>query len=112
MMEGCEKAIGEGNSIMMFPEGTRSSTGEMRPFKPGAFELALKTGTPILPIVIHGTADALPKRGFVLQGRHQIRIGVLDPISHERCAGMSVDELSAHVRELIANEIGETEPVG
>jgi 1-acyl-sn-glycerol-3-phosphate acyltransferase len=111
MMEGCEKTIGEGNSIMMFPEGTRSSTGEMRPFKPGAFELALKTGTPILPIVIHGTADALPKRGFVLQGRHPIRISVLDPIPHERCAGMSVEELSAHVRELIANEIGDTQPV-
>ncbi len=114
MMEACEKTIGEGSSIMMFPEGTRSSTGQMRPFKPGAFELALKTQTPILPIVIFGTADALPKRGFVLQGRHPIRIVVLDPIPHERGADMSVDELTAHVRDVIANEIGETEsrPIG
>ena len=106
MMEACEKTIGEGNSIMMFPEGTRSSTGEMRPFKPGAFELALKTQTPILPIVIMGSADALPKRGFVLQGRHPIRISVLDPIPYEHFADMSVDELTAHVREVIANELG------
>ena len=91
MMEACEKTIGQGNSIMMFPEGTRSPTGEMRPFKPGAFELALKTRTPILPIVISGTADALPKRGFVLRGRHPIRISVLDPIPHgsRTCPSMS-----------------------
>jgi 1-acyl-sn-glycerol-3-phosphate acyltransferase len=109
MMEACEQTIGEGSSIMMFPEGTRSSNGEMRPFKPGAFELALKTATPILPIVITGTADALPKRGFVLQGRHPIRIAVLDPIPHEQFADMSVDELTAHVRELMLSEIDATD---
>ncbi len=107
MMEACEKTIGEGSSIMMFPEGTRSTTGEMRPFKPGAFEIALKTRTPILPIVIIGTADALPKRGFVLQGRHPIRIRVLDPIPYEHCADMSVDELTAHVSKVVADGIGE-----
>ncbi len=105
MMEACEQTIGEGSSIMMFPEGTRSSTGEMRPFKPGAFELALTTRSPILPIVIVGTAEALPKRGFVLRGRHPICIRVLDPIEPERCADMSVDELTVHVRELIAHEL-------
>jgi 1-acyl-sn-glycerol-3-phosphate acyltransferase len=110
MMAACEKTIGEGNSIMIFPEGTRSSTGELRPFKPGAFELALRTRTPILPIVIVGTAEALPKRGFVLQGRHPIRIGVLDPIPPERCADMSVEELAVHVREVIARAIDGTEP--
>ena len=110
MMDACEQTIGEGNSIMMFPEGTRSPTGEMRQFKPGAFELALKTETPILPIVITGSADALPKRGFVLQGRHPIHIGVLDPIPHEYFADMSVDELTAHVRAVIAKELGETQP--
>ena len=107
MMEACTRAIGEGSSIMMFPEGTRSATGEMRPFKPGAFELALKTRTRILPIVISGTADALPKRGFLLQGRHPIRIMVLDPIPHQRYAGMSDEELAAQVRELIAAEMAE-----
>ncbi len=106
MMAACETTIGEGSSIMMFPEGTRSPTGEMRPFKPGAFELALRTRTPILPIAIVGTADALPKRGFVLQGRHPIRITVLDPIPPDRCAEMSAEELAAHVRELIADEVG------
>ena len=111
MMQACETTIGEGSSIMMFPEGTRSTTGEMRPFKPGAFELATSTRTPILPIAIVGTADALPKRGFVLQGRHAIRIRVLDPIPYEQVADVPVEELAAHVRQLIADEVARAEPV-
>lgn len=110
MMAACEQTLGEGNSIMMFPEGTRSSTGELRPFKPGAFELALATETPILPMVIAGTADALPKRGFVLQGRHPIRISVLDPIPYDEFAHWSVDELTEHVRSLIAAALDNLDP--
>jgi 1-acyl-sn-glycerol-3-phosphate acyltransferase len=110
MMKASERTIGEGSSIMMFPEGTRSTGGTMRPFKPGAFDLARRTGTPILPIVITGTAEALPKRGFVLQGRHAISIRVLDPIPAEQCADMSVKELGSHVRSLIADELAAAAP--
>jgi 1-acyl-sn-glycerol-3-phosphate acyltransferase len=111
MMNACEETLGEGNSIMMFPEGTRSKTGEMRAFKPGAFELALKTRRPILPIAIQGTADALPKRGFVLQGRHPIRITVLDEIPAAAFEGVSVEEISAQTRELIAKHLTQTSVV-
>jgi 1-acyl-sn-glycerol-3-phosphate acyltransferase len=108
MMDACEKTLSEGNSIMMFPEGTRSPTGEMRDFKPGAFEIAIKTGRPILPIAIQGTADALPKRGFVLRGRHPIRLTVLDEIPTTRFEGGSVEQLSAQSRELIGKELART----
>jgi 1-acyl-sn-glycerol-3-phosphate acyltransferase len=80
MMTACEQAVGEGNSIMMFPEGTRSLDGRLKQFKHGAFTIAQRMRVPILPIIVEGTADALPKRGFVLQGRHAIRIRVLDAI--------------------------------
>ena len=46
--------------------------------------------------MIEGTSNALPKRGFVLQGRHPIRIEVLDLISYESFAHKSVEELTAH----------------
>jgi 1-acyl-sn-glycerol-3-phosphate acyltransferase len=105
MMNACEKALGEGNSIMMFPEGTRSPTGEMRDFKPGAFEMAAKAGRPILPIAIEGTAEALPKRGFVLQGRHPIQITVLDEIPATDFEDGSVERLCAQSRELIAKHL-------
>jgi 1-acyl-sn-glycerol-3-phosphate acyltransferase len=106
MMAACEAALAGGSSIMMFPEGTRSLDGQLRPFKPGAFTLALRSRAPILPIVVEGTAAALPKRGFVLRGRHAIRIRVLEAIPHQRFADWSVERLTAHVQDLIAAELG------
>jgi 1-acyl-sn-glycerol-3-phosphate acyltransferase len=105
MMKECEDTLAAGNSIMMFPEGTRSPTGRMRAFKTGAFELALKTRSPILPIVLEGTADALPKRGFVLRGRHPISVRVLDEIPYESFRDARVEELTERVRSLIAKHV-------
>jgi 1-acyl-sn-glycerol-3-phosphate acyltransferase len=107
MMRACERTLAAGNSIMMFPEGTRSPTGRMRRFKTGAFELAIKTLRPIQPIAIQGTHNALPKRGFVLQGRHPISITVLDPIPPEEFQGRSVEDLTEYVREIIADHVKE-----
>jgi 1-acyl-sn-glycerol-3-phosphate acyltransferase len=107
MMQDCDRLLAQGNSIMMFPEGTRSPTGRMRAFKPGAFELALRNGLPILPIVITGTANALPKRGFVLRGKHPLRLSVLEPIPYERFAGRDAAEVAEQVRAVIGAELGE-----
>jgi 1-acyl-sn-glycerol-3-phosphate acyltransferase len=107
MMAACQRTIAAGNSIMMFPEGTRSSDGRLRAFKTGAFTLAQRTAAPLLPIILQGTANALPKRGFVLRGRHEIRIRVLDEIPYRSFADLSVDALTERVRDLIATEIGE-----
>ena len=107
MMAASERALREGNPIMMFPEGTRSADGRLKAFKHGAFTLAKRVGAPILPIVVEGTAAALPKRGFVLQGRHAIRIRVLDAIPYARVASLSVEAMTEHVRAIIAAELGE-----
>lgn len=106
MMRRCEEVLRSGSSIMMFPEGTRSPTGRMRGFKPGAFELALRTQSPILPIVVRGTADVLPKRGFVLKGRHPIRVDILDEIPADSFAHLSTEELTRMVRDTLAAELG------
>jgi len=106
MMRACERTLAAGNSIMMFPEGTRSMDGRLRPFKPGAFLLAQRMGVPLLPIVLEGTGNALPKRGFVLQGRHEIRIRVLDEISHDRFATAELDQFVESVRARFAQELG------
>jgi 1-acyl-sn-glycerol-3-phosphate acyltransferase len=107
MMKASRETLFEGNSIMMFPEGTRSATGRMRAFKTGAFELAKECERPILPIVIQGTADALPKRGFVLRGRHPITVTVLPELPAESFRDETIDELTARVRGIIATQIGE-----
>jgi len=109
MLDNCEKALARGSSIMMFPEGTRSPTGKMRDFKTGAFEIAVRTRTPLQPILIQGTARALPKRGFVLRGRHPIRVVFLDPILPESFDHRSPEELAGQVRGLMGKALAELE---
>ena len=105
MMVACEQTLVEGSSILMFPEGTRSPDGRLKAFKHGAFTLAHRMQAPILPIIVEGTAEALPKRGFVLQGRHAIRIRVLDAIPYPRFAQLPVEALTEHVRAIMAAEL-------
>jgi 1-acyl-sn-glycerol-3-phosphate acyltransferase len=107
MMQTCEERLAEGSSIMMFPEGTRSADGHLKPFKHGAFTLAQRAGVPLLPIVIEGTANALPKRGFVLQGRHPIRVRVLPEIPHADFAREPIEVVTERVHALFAAELGE-----
>lgn len=102
MMAQCEQALAQGSSLMMFPEGTRSATGELKAFKTGAFELAVAAQVPIVPIAIEGTNDALPKHGFVLRGRHRITVTVLPPFQ----PGDSVEAATAQARERIAGVVG------
>lgn len=107
MMRHCDRAIRGGNSIMMFPEGTRSATGRMRAWKPGAFQIAERNRVPIQPIVLRGTANALPKRGFVLQGRHEISLEVLEPVSAEEVASCSAEEMMERVRARLVEALGQ-----
>ena len=60
------RALREGNSFMMFPEGTRSRTGELLPFKKGGFIMAIKAGAPVVPIAILGARDAMRKGSPVI----------------------------------------------
>ena len=93
MMRDCEMALRDGNSLLIFPEGTRSADGRMRPFKEGAFELAIRMRRPILPILITGTGEALPKRGIMLRGRHHMQVRVLPPIMPGTYRGKTAEQL-------------------
>jgi len=105
MFADCEAALAQGNSVFIFPEGTRSTTGRMKPFKPGAFVLAKKMNLPILPVVISGTHAALPKHSLNFHGRQLLRLRVLDPVPAERVAALPVAELADELHRLIAAEL-------
>ena len=94
-----------GSSVMMFPEGTRSTDGEVKAFKHGAFTLASELGLALVPIVIDGTRDALPKHGLMLDHPWglQVRVHVLDPI--EPRPGEPVQDLMTRVRDVMVAEL-------
>ena len=103
MMAACGAALESGSSIMIFPEGTRSLDGELRDFRHGAFTLACRHHVPVLPIVLDGTLDALPKHGLTLRERADIVISVLEPIDADAFA--DADTLREHVRGVMADEL-------
>jgi len=107
MMKACEKNLAAGNSVYFFPEGTRSKTGIVKPFKHGAFTLAQKMKVPILPIVINGTKNALPKNSLNFHGRHTIHIKVLEEIPLAQFASLPVAEVAEMVRGVISAQVDE-----
>jgi len=108
MMDTCAHHLADGSSVMIFPEGTRSEDGCLKAFKHGAFTLAQRAKVPLLPIVVEGTSPALPKHGFVLRGRHAIRIRVLPEIPVEHVVGTPLESLIAETREVFAHELRQT----
>ncbi|MBF0101518.1 MAG: 1-acyl-sn-glycerol-3-phosphate acyltransferase [Desulfobacterales bacterium] len=105
MFKQCEKTISQGSSVYFFPEGTRSETGELKVFKPGAFILAKKMKTPILPIVINGTRKALPKHSLNFHGKNDIHVKILDPIDYSVFADMEVEKIAEMIRQKIAEHV-------
>lgn len=97
MLERSNNAIDKGNSIFIFPEGTRSLTGQLQKFKSGAFVLAKKKGIPIVPIVINGTKNILNKENKRLNFRSNLSINVLPAITSDIISSKSIDELSEFV---------------
>lgn len=74
--------VSRGASIAIFPEGTRSKTGEIGRFKAGAFNLAREAGVEVLPVVLDGTREIIKKGGF-FNWRSEITIRVLPPVRVE-----------------------------
>ena len=99
-LDECRDRLRKGVSVMIFPEGTRSRTPELLPFKDGAFRLAIDTGCPILPIAVAGTRGAIPK-GSLLFGRAHAEARVLEPIPTEGLTLADIPALRERTRELI-----------
>lgn len=101
MLTECRKALDGGISVMVFPEGTRSRTGELLPFKDGAFSLAIAAGVPVLPLAIAGTRDCLRKGSF-WPGRARAAVKIIAPIDGR---GLTTEALRDRARAAIAEAL-------
>lgn len=84
-MQAAKQTLQEGNSIFIFPEGSRTLTGKMTRFKKGAFVMASELDVALLPISIDGAYDVLP-RGRMLPTPHKIRLTIHPPIHPKELA--------------------------
>ncbi|MFO7575971.1 MAG: lysophospholipid acyltransferase family protein [Bacteroidales bacterium] len=105
MLEDARKSLERNISIMMFPEGTRSKTDSLLPFKTGAFQLALRADKPILPVVVDGTGAVLPKHGYTFSSGHKLRVRIMDPVFPGAFGTGDAEELARNFRKLISDEL-------
>ena len=92
--DGAAKQIKEGNSVIVFPEGTRGFDYRIRPFKKGPFVLAIAAGAPIVPILTHGTLEVIGK-GSMLVHPGKVDVHLLEPVSVEGFGYEDRDALAA-----------------
>ena len=84
-VERLQSLVKRGYSVVVFPEGTRSVTGEIIRFHKGAFQLAQALNVDILPVFIHGVHDVMPKNDFVLrEGKIHVEIGQRMPVKEAK----------------------------
>lgn len=90
-------------TVVLFPEGTRSASGELKPFKKGAFMLALQTGAEIVPVGVLGTREIMPKGSWLVRTGRTIRLRIGEPIPVTGLTMESRDELAARARAAVAD---------
>ena len=101
-MAECRDRLAKRASVMMFPEGTRSKTSEMLPFKDGAFRLAIEAGVPILPLALFGTRNAIAKHDWRINPSHAV-VEILEP---ESTAGLTLADIPA-LKDRLRQRIGD-----
>lgn len=87
-----------GVSVLFFPEGTRSPDGEIRTFKLGAFKLAAELGVPVVPMVIDGTYNLVPKGSRLLNRNVSVKLRILKPHRAKSKDNQSAVQLMEEVR--------------
>ena len=96
--------IEKGRSLIIYAEGTRPRNGVMKPFKKGAFTMAISSGLPVLPLSIHGSYEAWPPGTPLVRGG-VIKVILDKPVETEGMTASDTGDLRDQVREVIAGRV-------
>lgn len=101
----------EGKSLIIAPEGTRSLSTRLLPFKKGAFHIAMQAGVPIVPVVIHNSTDISPK-GSMLYRPGTVHVDVLPPVDTSGWRPETMQGHVAAVRGMFLDALGQSDDSG
>ena len=93
------KIIRDGISVVIFPEGTRSRNHNIQPFKKGGFFLAVDSGVPIIPIIIHGTERIMPKKQMLIKPGN-VTLEIAKPINSSDYTRKTKNDLMDKIRDI------------
>lgn len=99
-IQEAESRMKNGASIAIFPEGSRTKTGKMGPFKKGAYQMAMDLKLPVVPITINGSFDVMPIQSYLLNP-HKMELIIHDPIPTEDMKTENLREAALHIRGLL-----------
>ncbi|WP_394834928.1 1-acyl-sn-glycerol-3-phosphate acyltransferase [Pendulispora rubella] len=109
MLAECERAIEAGISVMIFPEGTLTKSRDTLAFRDGAFDLAIRTKAPVLPVVVAGTDSMLPRHSFWI-GRGRAAARILPPIPTAHMTAGDIGTLRDGTRDAMMAALADLRP--
>lgn len=98
------RTIRDGTSVLIFPEGTRSRDGRLLSFKKGGFVLAVDSGVPIVPVIIRGTRNIIPKGHFMIRPA-PVTMQILDPVETADYTRKTKDALLERIRTILIDNL-------
>ncbi len=107
-LDHAQRLLKSGTHVWIAPEGTRSPTGKLGPFKKGAFYLALEAGLPILPVTLTGTRDVLPAQGLFSKAGAHVKVRLhpkIDPLPFAARGKAGREELIDAVRAVLEADL-------
>lgn len=94
--------VKNGRSMVIYPEGTRSKTGEMAEFKGGAMKIAMESGARVVPVLLEGTRERLEKTGNIIPGT--VYVTFLDPIETKGLTREDFKKMPGEIRQQLLDE--------